>query len=105
MEDIWHQLYMSKTLKNDHRAIERAKNSLRAFAFNLIDIEDKQIFRDSMKLSLIRNLRQDVAILKPDKGNGVVLIDIIDYKKQLEDLFSDSTKFRKVDTDPTYTRL
>ena len=38
-EDIWSQLYRSKTLKDNPRSIERAKNSIRAFAFNLLDIE------------------------------------------------------------------
>ena len=84
---------------------KRAKNSVRAFTFNLLNIEDKAFFRDSKHIRIIKELRKDVAILKPDKGNGVVLIDIVDYQSCLAQLFEDSTKFRKINTDPTYTRL
>ena len=43
--------------------------------------------------------------MRPDKGNGVVLIDVVDYKKQMDELFSDSNKFKHIDSDPTNTRL
>ena len=91
-EDVWLQLEKSKILRNDPRSIERAKNSVRAFAFNLLDIEDKRIFKDDKNIKIIRNLRKKVAILKPDKGNGVVLIDIIDYENSLSKLFCDPKK-------------
>ena len=32
------------------------------------------VYRDSKKLKLIKDLRKDLANLKPDKGNGAVLI-------------------------------
>ena len=43
--------------------------------------------------------------MKPDKGNGVVIIDIADYYNSLYPIFSDKTKFTKRDDDPTNTRL
>ena len=75
-EDIWSQLYRSNVLKQDVRSIERAK---RAFASKLFDIEDRQIFKDDKKIKMIQKLRKKVAILKPDKSNGFVIIDIADY--------------------------
>ena len=42
-EDVWSQLYRSKALKKDPRSIQKAKNSIRAFTFNVLDIEDKRI--------------------------------------------------------------
>ncbi|XP_066926566.1 uncharacterized protein [Clytia hemisphaerica] len=68
-------------------------------------MEDKRIFQDLKSIKIVKELRRNVAILKPDKGNGVVLIDIADYEKSMDSLFSDSKKFKKIDTDPTYTRL
>ena len=38
--------------------------------------------------------------MKPDKGNGVVIIDRSDYYKKMDDILSDTNKFRKLDVDP-----
>ena len=50
-------------------------------------------------------MRKDVAILKLHKGNGVVLINNVDYYPSLEHLFIDKKKFKQVDKDPTMTQL
>ena len=44
-------------------------------------------------------------ILKPDKGNGVVLESKADYHDAMNQLFSDKTKFKIIKNDPTLTRL
>ena len=62
---------------------------MRGLAFNLINFEDSSIFKDSKKMKIIQQLRQKVAILKPDKGNGVVLLDNQDYVNSVEQLFKD----------------
>ena len=59
--------------------IERAKNSLRALAFSLIDLDIYQVFKHKKKLEVIKNLCKELVILKPDKGNGIVLIGTNDY--------------------------
>ena len=43
-------------------------------------------------------------ILKPDKGQGVVLVNIHDYYRSLENIFGDTTKFRVCSEDPTGRR-
>ena len=37
----------------------------------------------------MKNLRKELVILKPDKGNGVVLVQSIAYYNAVENLFSD----------------
>ena len=44
-------------------------------------------------------------ILKPDKGNGVVLMNKIDYHNAMNQLFSDKTKFKIIKNDLTLTWL
>ena len=51
----------------------------------------------------MQQLRKNVAILKPDKGNGIVLLDIKDYSNSVEHLFKDRKKFQILDTDRTVT--
>lgn len=46
-----------------------------------------------------------MAILKPDKGNGVVLLSIKDYYTTMKNLFSDHSKFRQIYKDPMPKRF
>ena len=104
-EELWNQIYRSKILKENHYSVERAKNLLRGFAFNYINTDDCQIFKDFKRIKLIKNLRKSVAILKPDKENGIVLIDIAIYQNSIDLLFADTNKFRMLKEDPTLSRL
>ena len=63
------------------------------------------MFKDKKKLEIIKNLRKELDILKPDKGNGIVLIGTNDYYTAVENLFSDKSKFKEIHDDPTPARL
>ena len=45
---------------------------IRSYAFNLIDIDDKNIFNDANKIKIITRIRKTL-IMKLDKGNGIVI--------------------------------
>ena len=83
----------------------KIKNSLRGLTVNLISIDDARIYKDSNKIKIIQELRKNVAILKPDRGNGIVLFDTKDYTNSVEHLFKDPKRFQILDTDPTITRM
>ena len=53
-----------------------------------------------------RNLRRNNYIIKtkPDKGNGVVILDRKRYNNAIEKIISDTSKFEKLDEDPTLKR-
>ena len=74
-------------------------------AFNLIDLDNNQIFKDIKKVNVIKNLRKDFVLLKPDEGNGIVLIKTTEYYSSLEKTFSDKSKFKQISEDLTPTRL
>ena len=61
---------------------------------SLIDLENKQIFKDKKKLNIIKSLRQKLVIQKPDKGNVIVLLNVNDYYNGVENLFQDKLKFK-----------
>ena len=46
----------------------------------------------------------NIVILRPDKGNGVVILDRVEYDKSLFKIINDTTKFRVLTSDPTLTR-
>ena len=41
---------------------------------------------------------------KPDKGNGVVMLDWKLYNNAIEEIISDTSKFEKFNEDPTLKR-
>ena len=44
-------------------------------------------------------------MLKPDKGNGIVLLNANDYCNGVEKLFQDKLKLKQILEDPTPSRL
>ena len=61
--------------------------TLRALAFNLIDLNYQKVFNNKKKLQVIKKLRKDTVNLKPDKRNGVVVIDTLTTMNALTDYF------------------
>ena len=102
---VWDQINKKNICKEIQNHIERPKNSLRALAFSLIDLGNYQVFKDKKKLEVIKNLRKELVILKPDKGNGTVLIGTNDYYITVEKLFPDKSKFEVFHDDLTPARL
>ena len=104
VESVCDQIDKKNICKETQNYIEIARNLRRALAFSLIDLDNCQVFRDKKKLEIIKNLREKLVILKPDKGNEVVLVRTIDYYSAVENLFLDKSKF-KIHDDPTPARL
>ena len=55
---------------------------------------------------VLRNLRKnkDIVITKPEKRNGVVILDRKLYNNAIEEIISDASKFKKLNEDPTLKR-
>ena len=84
---------------------ERVKTALSAFTYSYVDIFDTQFLHDKNKSKVLEQLKQYRVILKPDKGNGIVLINKTEYNVALKKLFSDRSKFKVIQKNPTLTRL
>ena len=91
--------------KDGRHVQDKVKNSLRSFTYNYIDLDLKEFNLNRRRITIFRNLNDNFAILKPDKGNCIVLMKQSDYVTSVRSLFTDSTKFKKVPSDPTSTRL
>ena len=55
---------------------------------------------------VLQNLRKnkDSIITKPDKGNGVVIVDRKLYDNAIQEIIADTSKFQKLNEDPTLKR-
>ena len=63
----------------------------------------KSILKKHGILKKLRN-NKDIVIMRPDKGNGVVVMDRIDYDKSLLNIINDQTKFKPLNEDMTLKR-
>lgn len=61
---------------------------------------------DNNDNKILLKLSKDPSILvtRPDKGRCVDILDRNDYIKKLEDILSDTSKFKLLDDDPTISR-
>ena len=84
---------------------QKIKNLIKALACNPPDFDDRQLTGDHKRVNTFKNLRQNYAILRPDKGNGVVLIKKEDYQSCLIELSSDSSKSKTLRTDSALTQI
>ena len=104
-ESIWDQLRRQNALPDGFIKQQKIKNSIKALACNFLDLDDRQLALDNKRNKILKHLHQRYAILKPDKGSGVVLIKKTDYKTYMTGLFSDTSKFKIVTNDTTLTQL
>ena len=58
------------------------------------------------KHSILKKLKnnKDIIITHPDKGEGVVIINKLDYNRMIYDIINDKSKFKLLDGDPTINR-
>ena len=104
-EDIYDQIDRKKIWKEGFFVKDRTKNSLRFFTYNCLDLDLKQYFTDRKRIRLLAEMSRTLTILKPDKGNGIVILKRSDYISSLKSLFNNTTKFNSLNDDPTSTRL
>ena len=56
---------------------------------------------------MLKELQDDnnIVIMKPHKGNGVVILNKDDHNKKMEEVLSDETKFQRLDENPVKITL
>ena len=99
MEDLCDEILKKNILKDDHIYRHRAQTALKAFTYNYFDLDVKQLFNDRKKIKALQNLRDTCMIRKPEKGQGTVLINKMDYYQSLELLFGGRKKHQVLDHD------
>ena len=62
--------------------------------------------KDIKTHKILKNLhkKNNIVILKPDKGNGVVVLNRADYIEGILNIINDTYKFKELDNDPTVIR-
>ena len=89
-ENVLEQISSPGWLNNSFFKVERAKNTISAFVFNILDFDNARVRTDNKKIQSIKDLLDENVILKPDKGEGVVIVSRVDYETSREKFFSES---------------
>ena len=105
VENVWEQIQNHGILKNDPISKVRAKTALKYFAYNYLDLDVTQFISDNRITKLLRKRKDKCLILKPNKGEGIVLVNRDDCNTSLENLFNGTSKIQLLDDDATIRNL
>ena len=104
-ENVWKQREKHNILKDNHISKVRAQTALQSFSYNCLDLDIKQYISINKMIKVLQNIKEKCLILKPDKGQEIVLIDKTDYYNSMERLCYDTSKFTLLQEDPTLRNL
>ena len=95
---------MNKDLK-DNRDKGEVKTKLSCLPNSYVNSykPTKKVLRKYRVLNKLRN-NKGILITRPDKGNGVVILDRQFYMSKIYDIVNDESKFLKLSSDPTLLR-
>jgi hypothetical protein len=88
---------------NNHNVFSNFRKQCTALAHNYFSRSQRSSnwypFFKPCDLNTLKNLgkNESIIITKPDKGKGVVILNKADYIMKIDNILSDSTKFRKVE--------
>ena len=97
-EDVWDQISRLNKFKDGRHIQDKIKNSLRSFTYSCIDLDLCEFNTDSKKIKTLNELSKELSILKPDKGNGIVVMKRSDYISSVASLFSDVSRSKLLDS-------
>ena len=104
-ENIQEQIEKHNVLKDNHISKVKAQTGLKSFTYNCLDLDIKQYISENKMIMVLRNIKEKCLILKPDKGQRIVLIDKTDYYNSMERSFNDTSQFTLLQEDPTLRNL
>ena len=90
---------------SDKTKANEVRNEIQHLATRYVN-SFKPSMNDLKKHKILKRLKhnKDIIILRPDKGNGVVVLDKVVYNKAMVDLLSDNSKFKSLESDLTLCR-
>ena len=95
---------MKKNLESETKSVE-LKSQLSLLASTYISsykVSAKTLNKHKILKKLQTN--KDIVISRPDKGNGVIILDKSEYLKMVYEIVNDPNKFKKLDCDKTLKR-
>ena len=105
VESVWEQIQNHGISKNNHVSNIRAKTALKFLATTFLILTLDSFYQSVKSIKTLRKLKNKCLILKPDKGQGIVLINKDDYNNSMENLFNGTRIFELLNHDPTIRNI
>ena len=103
-ESLYRQLHSNLPINT----LGRFKHRLKSMCYSYIYGYQKHQYTNLSKAEFLafKTLcnRSDLVFCKPDKSNGVVVIDKTDYQSKMQSILDDKKKFKLLSNDPTAKR-
>ena len=101
-ESIFHSMAGRLIDRKDENKLKADLSHITNFYVNSFKLSTKDIKTHEVLKSLRKN--NDFVVLKPDNGNGVVILNRSDYTEGILNIINDIHKFKELDSDPTIIR-
>ena len=88
--------------KNDENTLKSDLSHLAHLYANSVKLSPKDFKTHKILKNLHKN--NNIVILTPDKGNGVVVLNRSDYLEGILNIINDKHKCKELDSDPTIIR-
>ena len=105
MEDIYDQTVRQDLLKKGSVSKHCVQTALKSFTYSYLDLGLRNFRVDQRTIKVLCSLKEGCMELKPDKGQGIVVVNKKGYYDSLDQLFIDPTKFEILNEDPTLRDL
>ena len=92
MEDIYGQIVCQYLLKKDDIWKHSVETALKSFTYSYLDLDFKNVRVDQRGINVLRFLKERCMLLKPHKGQGIVVVNKKYYYNSLDQLFNDLKK-------------
>ena len=101
-EELYEQLKGNEIYSDNNDGLNIIRSNLKTMAFKAFYSFNP--FRNSLNSDFIQVLKtlgsdKNLIVLKPDKGNGVVLLNRKDYQEKMMNILNDQSKFQRIDGD------
>ena len=101
-ESIFNAMISRLLNKKDENKLKTDLSHLAHLYVNSFELSPKDIKIHKVLENLHKN--NEIVVLKPDKGNGVVILNRSDYTESILNIINDTHKFKELYSDPTIIR-
>ena len=92
-------------MEDNYTSKSTVQTALQALTYNYLGFEPWDYKTNENKIKVTHSLTEIYLILKPDKGQGIMLIIRNTYTSSAEGVFKEESKFKKLNDDRTLINL
>ena len=89
MEDVYDLIIRQDIIKKSNISEHCVQTALKSFTYSYLDLEQRNFGIDQKRIRLFRSFKEKVMILRPDKDQGINILNNSDYYQPVDNISSD----------------